>query len=317
MLPAATSRQIYIKSQGVLDTNLLEDCTLCPRNCHANRAAGETGFCGQTAVLAVARAALHQWEEPCISGEKGSGTVFFTGCNLGCVYCQNHSISKGNAGKKISVVRLSEIFIELQRQRAHNVNLVTPTHFVPQIIEAISLAREGGFHIPVVYNSGGYEKPETLKLLEGYADIYLPDLKYRSPELSKKYSNCADYFQHASAAVAEMVRQAGKPVFDQHGIMQKGVIVRHLVLPGGVRDSKQVVRYLYETFGNDIYISIMNQYTPMAPVETHAGLNRKLTDAEYDEVVEYALSLGVENGFIQEGETALESFIPSFDGEGV
>ncbi len=305
------------KIQGVLDTKILEDCTLCPRNCHVNRAAGGTGYCGQTDELMVARAALHQWEEPCISGQNGSGTVFFSGCSLGCVFCQNHPISRGEAGKQITPARLSGIFIELQQQLAHNINLVTPTHFIPQILEAISIAREKGLCIPVVYNSGGYEKPEMLKLLEGYVDIYLPDLKYRSPKLSKRYSGCTDYFSKASTAIAEMVRQAGKPVFDEDGIMKSGVIVRHLVLPGCIYDSMQVIKYLYETYGNDIYISIMNQYTPMAPAEDFPELKRKVTDAEYDEVVEYALSIGVENGFIQEGETALESFIPCFDGEGV
>lgn len=296
---------------------ILEDCSLCPRNCHVNRSAGKTGYCGQTAELKVARASLHLWEEPCISGSNGSGTVFFTGCSLGCVYCQNYQISTGMAGKKITTERLSDIFLELQHQQASNINLVTPTHYVPQIIEAIDLSRAKGFNIPVVYNTSGYEKTETIRLLSGYADVYLPDLKYKSPELSGRYSGCPDYFKQASGAIAEMVRQTGRPEFNEEGIMTKGVIVRHLVLPGCIEDSKEILRFLYHTFGDGIYISIMNQYTPLAPITRYPELNRTLSGKEYDEVVEYAISLGIENGFIQEGEAASESFIPDFDGRGV
>lgn len=300
-----------------MNTSMPDGCTLCPKNCHAKRAQGQLGYCGQTEELKLARAALHMWEEPCISGENGSGTVFFSGCTLGCVYCQNHVISQGQAGKIITVDRLSEIFLELQEQGANNVNLVTPTHYVPQIIEALNIAKEQGLFLPIVYNTSGYEKLETLKLLEGYVDIYLPDLKYKSAVLSKKYSRCADYFPVTSKAIEEMVRQVGTPIIDSNGIMQKGVIVRHLVLPGLTGDSKAVIRYLYETYGNTIYISMMNQYTPLATIERYPELNRKITDAEYDTLVEYAISLGVENGFIQEGETAMESFIPGFDAQGV
>lgn len=276
-----------------------------------------TGYCAQTSDLTVARASLHFWEEPCISGRNGSGTVFFSGCSLGCVYCQNHPISKGMAGKKITVDRLAEIFLELQLQQASNINLVTPTHFVPQIMEAIDLSRVKGFCLPVVYNASGYEKIETLKRLKGYVDVYLPDLKYISPELSRRYSGCSDYFEQASGAIVEMVRQTGMPEFNEEGIMTRGVIVRHLVLPGCTKDSKEILSYLFHTFGDAIYISIMNQYTPLAPVARFPELNRRLTDEEYEEVVEYAISLGVENGFIQEGEAASESFIPDFDGQGV
>ncbi len=300
-----------------MDKHLLEDCTLCPRNCHADRTRGQTGSCGASGELMVARAALHMWEEPCISGEKGSGTVFFSGCALGCVYCQNQTIAKGLTGRIITLERLSDIFMELQEKGANNINLVTPSHYVPQILEAVRIAKRKGLHLPIVYNSSGYEKAETIKLLQGYVDIYLPDLKYMSEEISKKYSNAENYFQYASEAISEMVRQTGRPVFDHDGIMTRGVIVRHLTLPGYLKDSKDILEYLQDTFGDKIYISIMNQYTPLPHVEPYPEINRKITAEEYDELVDYALYLGVENGFIQEGETASESFIPEFSEEGV
>lgn len=296
---------------------LLRDCVLCPRECHVDRTGGQKGYCRETEDLAVARAALHYWEEPCISGEEGSGTVFFSGCAVGCVYCQNHNIAMGRAGKVISIKRLAEIFLELQEKNANNINLVTPGHYIPQIVEAIRLAGENGFKLPVVYNSSGYEKTESLALLDGCVDIYLPDLKYMDKEPADRYSNCGNYFTYASAAISEMVRQVGKPVFDGRGILRKGVIVRHLALPGYLKDSKNIIRYLYETFGDSIYISIMNQYTPMEHVGSYPEINRRITEREYDELVDYAIGLGVENGFIQEGDTASESFIPEFDGEGV
>lgn len=300
-----------------MNQQLLKDCSICPRNCHADRTAGKTGYCGMTDELMVARAALHMWEEPCISGEEGSGTVFFSGCNMGCIYCQNHDIARGLAGKRITVERLADIFSELQEKKANNINLVTPTHYVPQIIDAISLARSKGLMLPIVYNSSAYEKVETLKLLKGYVDVYLPDMKYMDEEPAIKYSNCRDYFDHAAVAISEMVRQTGEPEFDDRGIMKKGVIVRHLILPGHLKDSKKIIKYLYETYGDHIYISIMNQYTPMEAVKKYPELDRRITEKEYDELVDYAIELGVENGFIQEGETAMESFIPPFDGEGV
>lgn len=295
----------------------MRDCTLCPRECHVDRTAGKKGYCRATDELAVARAALHMWEEPCISGEEGSGTVFFSGCPLGCIYCQNHNISRGLAGKAITTERLAEIFLELQGKGANNINLVTPSHYVPQITEALDISRRKGLTIPIVYNCSGYEKVETLKLLEGYVDIYLPDLKYISYEPAAKYSNCRDYFPVAAKAIEEMVRQAEEAKFDERGIMQKGVIVRHLALPGYLEDSKRIIKYLYETYGNRIYISIMNQYTPIIMSDVYPELNRRITEEEYKELVDYAVELGVENGFIQEGETALESFIPEFNGEGV
>ena len=293
-------------------------CGLCPRECKVDRTQGERGYCGQTAELYVARAALHQWEEPCLSGTIGSGTIFFTGCPLGCVFCQNLEIAAGNVVKKISVKRLAEIFLELQEQGAHNINLVTATHFVPQIAEALSLAKQNGLQIPIVYNTSSYEHVSTLRLLEGLVDIYLPDLKYRNEEWSLRYSHAADYFFYASKAIAEMVRQVGKPVFsEEDGLMKRGVIVRHLALPGKEEDSKEVIRYLYETYGEQIYISIMNQFTPMPGLREYPELNRVLTEQEYSRIVDYAIRLGVEQGYIQEGETAKESFIPSFDCEGV
>lgn len=300
-----------------MNKNILEDCTLCPRECHANRTLGQIGMCREAAKIVVARAALHMWEEPCISGEKGSGTVFFSGCSLGCVYCQNQKIAKGLAGRKITTERLSDIFLELQEKGANNINLVTPSHYVPQIIEALIMAKRKGLYLPIVYNTSGYEKVETIKLLSGYVDVYLPDLKYKSGEISKRYSKAPDYFNYASEAIHEMVNQVGEPVFNEEGIMTKGVIVRHLTLPGYLMDSKDILEYLYDTFGDKIYISIMNQYTPLSQVIAYTEINRKVTPQEYEELVDYALYLGVENGFIQEGETAAESFIPEFNEEGV
>ena len=296
---------------------IMENCRLCPRNCGVNRLEGRRGFCGADAKIRAARAALHMWEEPCISGREGSGALFFSGCSLGCVFCQNRSISRGERGKEVSPERLAEIMLNLQEQKANNINLVTAGHYVPQVGAALALAREQGLCLPVVYNSSGYEKPETLRLLEGLVDIYLPDFKYMSPELAASCSRAPDYPEIAKAALEEMVRQAGSPRFDERGMMTGGVIVRHLLLPGHVADSKKVVEYLYGTYGNRIYISLMNQYTPMPAVAGDPLLSRKVTKREYSRLVDYALFLGLEQGFIQEGETAKESFIPEFDGEGV
>lgn len=298
--------------------SLLSNCIVCPRECGVNRLNGQRGYCGVTDSLVVARAALHFWEEPCISGTVGSGTVFFGGCNLKCIFCQNHSIAIGDCGKEISPSRLVEIFLELQEKGAANINLVTPTHYIPQIRDALLLAKEQGLQLPIVYNSGGYENADSLRLLEGLVDIYLPDLKYFSSELSLKYSCAANYFEKACSALAEMYRQVGIPVFDDAtGLMKRGMIVRHLILPGQTKDSKKVLRYLHETYGNTIYVSIMNQYTPLTHVAHISELNRRVTAEEYDKVIHFALRLGIENAFIQEGETAEESFIPPFDLEGV
>ena len=291
-------------------------CSLCPRMCNIDREV-TTGYCGVKNTLRVARAALHFWEEPCISGEEGSGAVFFTGCNLRCVFCQNYQIARAEQGKEITVERLSEIFLELQEKKANNINLVTATHYVPQVVEALKMAKSQGLHIPVVYNCGGYETVETLNLLEGLVDIYLPDFKYVDSERAKRYSHAENYPEAAKTALAEMVRQQPRAEFDERGMMKKGVIVRHLMLPGGIKDSKAVVKYLYETYGNQIFVSLMNQYTPLPHVTDYPEINRKLKKFEYDRLVDYAIALGVENGFIQEGETAEESFIPAFTNEGV
>ena len=301
----------------MINHELLDDCTLCPRNCHVNRNQGKIGYCRMTSELVVARAALHMWEEPCISGEKGSGAVFFSGCAMGCVFCQNHEIAKGLRGTSITVERLSEIFLELQEKGANNINLVTPSHYVLQIIEALDIAKSHGLDIPIVYNSSGYEKKETIRLLEGYVDIYLPDFKYMNDEIASRYSHCQDYSTYAKATIEEMVRQTGKPEFYSDGIMKKGTIVRHLSLPGYLEDSKDILDYLHENFKNDVYISIMNQYTPLITVEKYPEINRKVTKHEYDELISYALMMGIKNAYTQEDETQEESFIPDFDGEGV
>ena len=299
---------------------LLMSCTLCPRKCKINRLAGQSGVCGQTATVKVARAALHFWEEPCISGENGSGAVFFSGCALHCVFCQNSEIANGTVGKEITIERLAEIFLELQEKGANNVNLVTPGQFVPQIIEALDIAKANGFLIPVVYNTSSYESLDTIKSLEGYVDIYLPDFKYMNAEVAAKYSHAKDYPKMAKEVIDEMVRQRGKAVFEDNnedGLMKSGVIVRHLSLPDQMEDSKRILEYLHGTYGDDIYISIMNQYTPLVHVKDYPELNRKITEEEYEELVNYAIDIGIENGFIQEGDTASESFIPDFDYEGV
>ena len=297
---------------------LLKECRLCPRECGVDRSEGKKGYCGASNELKVARAALHMWEEPCISGEAGSGAVFFSGCPMRCRFCQNYSIAAARKGKVISIERLAQIFLELQEKGAANINLVTPTHYTLHIIKALDLAKENGLRIPVVYNSSGYEKTETLKLLRGYIDIYLPDFKYMDGLLAAAYSNAPDYPEYAKRALEEMVGQTGPLKLDEEtGMARSGVIVRHLVLPGHVRNSKAVIQYLYETYGDQIYISIMNQYTPMPQVTKDKLLGRKVTRREYEKVIDYALELGVENGFFQEGDVAEESFIPEFDSEGV
>lgn len=337
----------------------MKSCMLCPRKCGVNRTQGEKGVCGQTDELRVARAALHMWEEPCISGSRGSGAVFFSGCALHCVFCQNHAIADGAAGKSITVGRLAEIFLELQAQGANNINLVTAGHFTPQVMKALDLAKRQGLTLPVIYNTSAYEEAETIRSLEGYVDVYLPDLKYVDPILSRKYSHASNYFEKAGAAIAEMVRQTGEMKFvlemetagsqavedrgklagsqatrgqketmgvaeyqrrSEQGeslLMTRGVIVRHLLLPGCMEDSKRVLDYLLDTYGDRIFISIMNQYTPLPHVAAYPELNRRVTDREYNAVIDYALERGLENGFIQEGGTAEESFIPEFDNFGV
>lgn len=294
-------------------TAYMSDCTLCPRRCHADRAGGRTGFCGQATEITIARAALHFWEEPCISGSCGSGTVFFFGCSLQCVFCQNHAISAGKTDNSVTPERLAEVFLELQEEGAANINLVTPSHFIPQICRSLELAKSEGLSIPVVYNTGGYEEVSSLRLLQGLVDIWLPDLKYYSGGLADAYSHAPDYFSKATDAIGEMFRQTGAATFDEPtGLMKSGVLVRHLVLPGQVGDSKRILRYLHSVYGNDIYVSIMNQYTPLEHAAQFPELSRKVTEAEYKRVLDFADKIGIENGFLQEGDTANESFIPPF-----
>ena len=297
--------------------NSKNGCMLCPRECNADRERGENGICGVSGTgIMGARAALHMWEEPCISGETGSGTVFFSGCPLRCVYCQNYDLARAEQGEYIKTERLADIFVELQEKGANNINLVTPTHYTLQIIEAFQMAREKRLHLPIVYNCSGYEKVETLRTLEGIVDIYLTDFKYMDVEVAKRYSKAPDYREVAKLALAEMVRQCPEARFDEQGMMQKGVIVRHLLLPNHLKNAKNVVQYVYETYGDRVFLSLMNQYTPLEHVEQIQELNRKVTEEEYEKLVDFAISIGVENGFIQEGETAKESFIPTFDYEG-
>lgn len=292
-------------------------CELCPRQCKVDRKE-QSGYCGVSGEgVYVARAALHFWEEPCISGEHGSGAVFFSGCVLRCVYCQNYEIAHARLGTFISKERLSEIFLELQEKGAENINLVTPTHYTTEIIWAVKRAREQGLDLPIVYNCGGYESVETLRKLEGIVDIYLTDFKYFRSDLAKRYSQAENYPQVAKAALEEMVRQQKEPIFHKKGQMVRGVILRHLLLPGCVKQAKEIVAYVYEKYGEQVYFSLMNQYTPLKQVEKYPELNRKVTKREYQRWIEYVMDLGVEQAFIQEGETAKESFIPTFDSEGV
>ena len=297
----------------------MSNCNLCPRQCGADRENGKSGICGVSGKnILAARAALHFWEEPCISGERGSGTVFFSGCPLRCVYCQNYQIAGTEVGMEISEERLKEIFLELQEKDAHNINLVTPTHYTPEIIRAIRNAKEQGLRLPIVYNCSGYEKVETLKMLKGIVNVYLTDFKYMEREAAVRYSKAPDYPEIARAALKEMMNQTGEAKFDEKGIMQSGVIVRHLLLPGHVRNARAVVKYVYETYGDQLYLSLMNQYTPLPQVKKEfPELDRRVTEREYQRLISYALEIGVENAFIQDGNTAKESFIPMFDYEGI
>ena len=295
---------------------LYNSCELCPRKCHINRNTTK-GICSNTSTLKVARSALHYFEEPSISGTNGSGTIFFSGCNLKCCYCQNKEISNDNFGINISVERLSELMLELQKKKANNINLVTPTHFVPSIIEAIKLARRNGLSIPIVYNTSGYESITTIKLLAGYVDIYLTDFKYFDNKLGEDLSKVKNYFEIASLALEEMYKQVGKNKFSSNGMMTKGIIVRCLVLPTKGTDTKKIINYLYKKYQDNIYLSIMNQYTPVNHSDTFTFLNDKVSDKEYDDIINYALDLGVKNAYIQEGETQDKSFIPPFNLEGL
>lgn len=292
--------------------DILKECRLCPRNCLVNRYEG-VGICGASAKIRVSHYSLHHWEEPVISGNNGSGTVFFSHCNLKCIFCQNKKISTLGYGKEIGPARLRSIFLELQEKGAHNINLVTPTHFVPQIAKVLRKMRPQELKIPIVYNTSSYEWPRTISMMEGLADIYLADLKYFDSELGENYSNCRDYFEIASQAIAAMYEQVGQAVIGDDGLMKRGVIVRVLILPGHKEDAKKIIEYLYKTYGDGIYISIMNQYTPVTKTLKYPNLNWTVTEGEYNDVVDFACDLGVTKAFIQEGETCLESFIPNFD----
>lgn len=297
--------------------NKYENCLLCPRKCGINRRTGQTGVCGVSSEIKVARAALHYWEEPCISGKRGSGAVFFSGCSLHCVFCQNREISDGKAGKVISKERMSDIFIELADKGANNINLVTPGQYIPDIVWAVNDAKSRGMKLPIIYNTSGYENVTELKLLEGIVDVYLPDFKYMDSTLSARYSRAKDYPSVAKQALSEMVRQQPDVVIDDAtGLIQKGVIVRQLLLPGHVNDAKAVLKYLYDTYHDHVYISMMSQFTPIA-LKDYPEINRTVTKREYERLVDYALEIGITNAFIQEGDVAKDSFIPAFDCEGV
>lgn len=297
--------------------NKYENCLLCPRKCGINRRTGQTGVCGVSSEIKVARAALHYWEEPCISGKRGSGAVFFSGCSLHCVFCQNREISDGKAGKVISKERLSDIFMELADKGANNINLVTPGQYIPDIVWAVNDAKSRGMKLPIIYNTSGYENVTEIKLLEGIVDVYLPDFKYMDSTLSARYSRAKDYPSVAKQALSEMVRQQPDVVIDNAtGLIQKGVIVRQLLLPGHVNDAKAVLKYLYDTYHDHVYISMMSQFTPIA-LKDYPEINRTVTRREYERLVDYALEIGITNAFIQEGDVAKDSFIPAFDCEGV
>lgn len=296
-----------------MEKDVLSCCNLCPRKCGADRKSGKTGFCGASDKIKIARSALHFWEEPCISGDKGSGTVFFSHCTLKCVYCQNYKISTENQGRIVTENELADLFVDLQKQGALNINLVTPTHYVPHIIEALKIAKKKGLTLPILYNTSGYETEETLEMLRGYVDIFLPDFKYFSSIHAQKYSGAKNYPEVCKKAIAKMFEISGKCEFDENGIIKKGVIVRHLMLPHLEEDSKKILEYLYNTYGNDIFISIMSQYTPLATLpKEFPELNTKIDMAVYDKVLDFAVDIGIENAFIQEGESASESFIPEF-----
>ena len=315
--PALPHPKIHLTRRPHMNT-YYESCTLCPRMCKADRTTGH-GFCGAGATVKVARAALHPWEEPCISGTNGSGTIFFSGCTLKCVFCQNHTLSHENFGKEISVNRLSEIFLELQAKGAHNINLVTGTHYLPSIREALDLAKPE-LKIPVVLNCGGYERIETLREFSDYIDIYLPDLKYYDSRLSEKYSSAKDYFQKASAAIEEMIRLTGGLKWNPENpdLLQKGVIIRHMVLPGAKDDSIRLLHWIKDTLPPDQYlVSLMSQYTPFYKSSQYPEINRRITSYEYNKVLDTAIDLGLVHGYRQEKSSAKEEYTPPFDLSGV
>lgn len=290
----------------------LEQCTICPHNCKIDRKNGQVGRCKSKDTVKIALYSTHNFEEPCISGEKGSGTVFFSNCNLNCVFCQNYEISQEGKGTEITINRLAEIFLEQQEKDVENINLVTPTSYVPQIIEAIKLARKQGLKLPIVYNTNGYEKVETLKMLEGYIDIYLPDLKYSDNKLAKRLSKVDNYFEITTEALKEMYRQTGKAIFDDRGIMKKGMIIRHLVLPNHILNSRRVLKWINDNM-NDVYVSVMAQYFPTYKAKGIDDINRKLTKQEYEQIENYLYRLNLENGYIQELGEHEEEYVPKWE----
>lgn len=291
---------------------MLKKCTICPHNCGINRLDGQVGRCKSKDTVKIALYSTHNFEEPCISGKKGSGTVFFSNCNMNCVFCQNYEISQQGKGKEISIQELADIFIKQQEKDVENINLVTPTSYVPQIIEAIKIAKEAGLKIPIVYNTNGYEKVETLKMLEGYIDIYLPDLKYSDDVLAKRLSKVDNYFEIATNAIKEMHRQVGHHAFNKDGIMQKGMIIRHLVLPNHILNSRRVLKWINDNM-NDVYVSVMAQYFPTYKAKDIDDINRKLTKEEYEEIENYLYRLNLENGYIQELGEHEEKYVPKWE----
>lgn len=290
----------------------IKKCTICPHNCGINRVDGEIGRCKAKDTVKIALYSVHDFEEPCISGKKGSGTVFFSNCNLNCVFCQNYEISQEGKGKEISIQELAEIFVKQQKNDVENINLVTPTSYVPQIIEAIKIARKNGLTLPIVYNTNGYEKIETLKMLEGYIDIYLPDLKYSDNLLAKRLSKVDNYFEIATNAIKEMYRQVGNATFNEEGIMQKGMIIRHLILPNHILNSRRVLKWINDNM-NETYVSVMAQYFPTYKAKEIEEINRKLTKEEYEEIEKYLYRLNLENGYIQELGEHEEEYVPKWD----
>lgn len=299
---------------------MLKKCEICPRKCKVNRTNGEKGFCNLDDRIKVALVSSHPYEEPCISGAgqntRLSGTIFFSNCNLKCIYCQNYEISQRGKGKEITINRLADIFIEQQNKKVNNINLVTPTMYVYQIIEAIKIAKNKGLIIPIIYNSNGYENVETIKLLEGYIDVYLPDLKYYSDEIAIKYSAAPNYFEKASKAIKEMHKQVGNPIFNNEGIIQKGIIIRHLILPNYTQNTKRILKWIKENI-EDAYISIMAQYFPTNKAKVIDKLNRKLTKKEYKEIEQYVYLLGLKNGYMQDLGEHEEEYVPKFDFRGI
>lgn len=292
---------------------MLEKCNICPHECGINRKNGQIGRCKATDKIKIALYSIHDFEEPCISGEKGSGTVFFSNCNLNCDFCQNYEISQEGKGKEITIERLAEIFIEQQERNVENINLVTPTSYAIQIVEAIKIARKNGLKIPIVYNTNGYESIETLKILNGYIDIYLPDLKYYYNDIAKKYSKVDKYFEIAIEAIKEMYKQVGKPILNEEGIMQKGLMIRHLVLPNNIDNSKKVLKWIKENIDKEVFVSVMAQYFPTHKAKEIEEINRKLTIEEYEEIEQYLYDLDIENGYIQELGEHEEEYVPKWD----